>query len=86
MLDDHQNNHRLSELADNVIDLITNEIKIDETILSNVNNEGKKISAESKMKGNNIEDDLVNKLIDAEVYNKTKDTRNLREKRKNKKK
>ena len=83
MLDDQQNNHRLSELADNVIDLITNEIKIDETLLSNVNNEGKKISAESKMKGNNIEDDLVNKLIDAEVYNKTKDTRNLRE-RKNK--
>ena len=86
MLDVQQNNHRLSELANNVIDLIANEIEIDDNLLSDIGIEVNEPSAETEMKNNNIEDNLIEKLIDAEVYNKTKDTPNLQKRKRKREK
>lgn len=76
LLNSKQNTNKLEVLADNVVRMITNDMKIDEKYLINL---GIKTpmheSAETKMIKVKVADDIIGNLIKAEINNKTKKAR-----------
>ena len=76
LLNSKQNTNKLEVLANNVVRMITNDMKIDEKYLINL---GIKTpmheSAETKMIKVKVADDIIGNLIKAEINNKTKKAR-----------
>jgi hypothetical protein len=83
LLNSKQNTNKLEILANNVVRMITNDMKIDEKYLINLGIKTPTFeSAETRMIKVKVADDIIGNLIKAEINNKTKKAKRKRRKRK----
>jgi hypothetical protein len=83
LLNSKQNTNKLEILANNVVRMITNDMKIDEKYLINLGIKTPTFeSAETRMIKVKVADDIIGNLIKAEINNKTKKEKRKRRKRK----
>ncbi len=82
LLNSKQNTNKLEILANNVVRMITNDMKIDERYLINLGIKTPTFeSAETRMIKVKVADDIIGNLIKAEINNKTKKARRKKRRR-----
>jgi hypothetical protein len=82
LLNSKQNTNKLEILANNVVRMITNDMKIDEKYLINLGIKTPTFeSAETRMIKVKVADDIIGNLIKAEIHNKLKKAKRKRRKR-----
>ena len=82
LLNSKQNTNKLEILANNVVRMITNDMKIDDRYLINLGIKTPTFeSAETRMIKVKVADDIIGNLIKAEINNKTKKARRKKRKR-----
>jgi len=87
LLNEKDNGSRLNILANNVVKLISAELDIENELLIDLGIASQEVnSAESRMMGVSVPEDIIGNLIKAEVENKTKNIKRQNKKKKVKRK